>query len=199
MAKGRQATPLKLGQDRLRSKPMGSTSNTAGASIAQVAREVGDYSLDAYHFLREGLEYAAQTIHGPITPAQYEVARYMAEKSIDFAEVIERLENGTLPPEVAAAVHRSGDTMDLNRNISGADLCWALRDFALRRWGTLADVVLHQWGVRSTLDFGRIVYALVDHGFMQKEPHDRLSDFDAVYDFSESFRSTDVLDDPTDA
>src|SRR5437763_1785964 len=47
------------------------------------------------------------------------------------------------------------------RHISGQDLCEGLRDLALRRWGMMARAVFSRWGITSTLDFGRIVFAMI--------------------------------------
>ena len=68
------------------------------------------------------------------------------------------------------------------RHISGAQLCEGIRDFALARWGRMAATVLGHWGVRETLDFGRIVFALVDAGLMSKTDDDALGDFEGVFD-----------------
>ena len=75
----------------------------------------------------------------------------------------------------------------LCRHISGADLCEGLRELALHRWGMLARTVLTRWNVRRTLDFGRIVFALVDSGWMQARPDDSLEDFREVFDFKSAF------------
>lgn len=74
------------------------------------------------------------------------------------------------------------------RHVSGAQLCEALRDHAIGRWGPLARTVLEHWNIDSTHDFGEMVYLLVDNGFMQKTDEDSLEDFDAVYDFEQAFR-----------
>ncbi len=166
------------------------------ATLTDVARAVGVYPEPAYHFVRDGLEYSARATHGPMTPPQFLVAQYMSEESIDLAEIIERLECGSLDPMVAAAVKQAGGIDQLNRNVSGEDLCWALRAFALRQWGLLTKLVLSSWNIRGTEDFGRIVFALVDYGFMQKEPHDSMDDFVAVYDFDEAFRQSFHIGDP---
>ena len=75
----------------------------------------------------------------------------------------------------------------VNRHVSGRDLCEGLREFALNRWGFMAGTVLHRWNVRRTIDFGRIVFALVDSGWMQKTEEDHLEDFREVYDFKHAF------------
>jgi len=87
-------------------------------------------------------------------------------------------------------VHKiHGDVKDPNvsRHISGRDLCEGLREFALMRWGLLASTVLGRWNVRRTVDFGRIVFAMVDGGLMQKTEEDNIEDFRDVFDFKHAF------------
>ncbi|NOS99815.1 MAG: hypothetical protein HOP29_04220 [Phycisphaerales bacterium] len=168
-------------------------------TIGDVARTDGRYAAEAYYFMREGLDFAARSLHGPMTPAQFVVAQYMAAEKIDLQEVFARHARGVLDPTVAAAVDQADGPTELNRNISGVNLCWALRDFAHQRWGLLAGLVLKQWGIFRTDDFGAIVFALVTHGFMYKEAHDSIDDFRSVFDFRDAFdRSYKVLERMTD-
>jgi len=74
-------------------------------------------------------------------------------------------------------------------HITGQDLCWGLRDYALNRWGLLAPVVLHNWNISSTMDFGTIVFAMVDAGWMAKRDNDTINDFSNVYDFRAAFET----------
>jgi uncharacterized repeat protein (TIGR04138 family) len=76
-----------------------------------------------------------------------------------------------------------------SRHVSGQQLCEGLREFALNNWGLLAGTVLRRWNVTSTYDFGRIVYAMVNNGFMQKTDDDSIEDFRGVYDFRKAFES----------
>jgi uncharacterized repeat protein (TIGR04138 family) len=78
-----------------------------------------------------------------------------------------------------------GDVKDpkANRHVSGRELSDGLREFALMQWGRLARAVLRRWGLIRTDDFGRIVFALVDGGYMTKTDEDTLEDFRNVYDF----------------
>jgi len=89
-----------------------------------------------------------------------------------------------------AARARYGDDQSKpgQRHVSGAQLCESLREHAIQRWGPLARTVLDHWGIRSTLDFGRMVYLLVNNGFMQKTDEDSLEDFREVFDFDKAFR-----------
>lgn len=84
-----------------------------------------------------------------------------------------------------------------HRHVSGADLCHGLRDFALSRYGLLARTVLKRWRVNSTGDFGRIVFAMIETGEMQKSDDDRLEDFEDVYDFEQAFDRPLQLDTST--
>lgn len=73
------------------------------------------------------------------------------------------------------------------RHVSGQDLAQSLREEALERWGLLAKTVLAKWNIHGTIDFGNMVYLLVDNNLMQKTEQDSLEDFRDVYDFDEAF------------
>ncbi len=80
----------------------------------------------------------------------------------------------------------SGDEEE--RHVSGQQLCEAIRRYALSQYGLLAKSVLNEWGVRSTGDFGEIVFNLIDIGQMKKTDSDRREDFENVFDFDEGLR-----------
>jgi uncharacterized repeat protein (TIGR04138 family) len=83
--------------------------------------------------------------------------------------------------------HGKRKSPEQDMHISGAQLCHGLRDLAIQRWGMLAGTVLKRWNLTTTLDFGRIVFALVDNGLMSKTDRDRVDDFRGVYDFRHAF------------
>jgi uncharacterized repeat protein (TIGR04138 family) len=84
-------------------------------------------------------------------------------------------------------VHGEKVDPDISRHITGPQLCEGLREYALAQWGMLARVVLARWGITSTLDFGRIVFAMVDGCRMQKTDTDTIEDFRNVFDFKSAF------------
>jgi uncharacterized repeat protein (TIGR04138 family) len=86
-------------------------------------------------------------------------------------------------------IHGGETDSTTSRHISGQQLCHGLRDYALTKWGLLARTVLRRWNIHSTLDFGRIVFTLVDNGMMQKTDDDTLEDFRDVFDFRNGFES----------
>ena len=156
-------------------------------SLQELATKVGDFPEDAYHFIREGLGYAVTRVHGPETPAQLAVMRYLVKHKLDLADLSELYESGQLSKSVAAAIEDSGGIENLNRHVSGAELCWGLREYSQLRWGLLARTVLELWSIRCTYDFGRLVFAMIEYEFMQKQPCDSIDDFKEVFDFREAF------------
>jgi len=72
-------------------------------------------------------------------------------------------------------------------HISGVELLDGIRAFALNQFGLMTRTVFRHWGVRSTDDFGNIVFELIERGEMSKTDRDQLSDFFDVYDFEDAF------------
>ena len=135
----------------------------------------------------------------------------MEEPIENMEEVIRR--DGRYPPEAFGFLHdglnhavefvhgdRSAeldpeDPEGPNGNhVSGQELCWALRDLALKRWGMLAQTVLRRWNVRRTIDFGNMVYLMIEHGFMRKTEEDSIEDFRDVFDFDEALQFQDEFE-----
>jgi len=86
-------------------------------------------------------------------------------------------------------IHGEEQGASKSRHVGGRELCEGLREFALMNWGMLARTVLARWGINRTLDFGRIVFALVDNGYMQKTDEDTVEDFRDVFDFKTAFEA----------
>jgi len=72
-------------------------------------------------------------------------------------------------------------------HISGQELLEGIRQLALEEFGLMTIPVLRHWGIRSTDDFGRIVFDFIERGAMRKTDRDQLSDFFDIYDFEEVF------------
>ena len=83
---------------------------------------------------------------------------------------------------------QSGEPVREERHLTGQQLCEAIRIYALDQFGYMAKPVLKAWGIRTTSDFGEIVYRLIEIGYLNKSKTDRREDFDGVYDFDEVFR-----------
>ncbi len=79
------------------------------------------------------------------------------------------------------------DDPPADAHLTGQQLCEAIRQMALEQFGLMARIVLESWGIRSTSDFGEIVYNLIEIGLMKKSDRDRREDFNDVFDFAEAF------------
>ena len=90
---------------------------------------------------------------------------------------------------VLAALEFAQTRLPARRHLSGVELAWACRDFALEQFGMLANSVLTHWGINSTDDFGQIVFMLIEVGLLARQPADRLEDFERVYEFAEVFKA----------
>ena len=90
---------------------------------------------------------------------------------------------------VLAAREFAQGRLPARRHLSGIELAWACRDFALEQFGLLAPSVLEYWGITRTEDLGRIVFMLIDVGLLARQDSDRLEDFEGVYGFDEVFRA----------
>lgn len=88
---------------------------------------------------------------------------------------------------------RNGSTEETG-HISGRELLDGVRMLGLQHFGMMAICVFNAWGIRTTDDFGRIVFELIDRGEMRKTDHDQLTDFFGVYDFQKVFREDYTLD-----
>lgn len=74
-----------------------------------------------------------------------------------------------------------------SRHVTGQQLSESCRLYAIDQYGYLAKMVLGSWGIRSTSDFGDLVYNLIRIEQMRKSDTDRREDFDEVYSFDDAF------------
>ncbi len=88
---------------------------------------------------------------------------------------------------ILSALEYAQAKLEVRRHITASELSHACRDLALERYGLMARIVLERWGVHTTADFGEVVFALVDLGFLAKLPSDTREEFSDVYDFAGAF------------
>lgn len=92
------------------------------------------------------------------------------------------------------SIHENPDALyELDRHVSGQQLCMGLREFAIQQYGLLAPSVLRHWHITRTDDFGKIVFAMINAGVMSKNADDTLEDFRAVFDFDEAFCREELI------
>ena len=74
-----------------------------------------------------------------------------------------------------------------DRHVGATELLAGIRDLAADQFGPMASFVFRQWGVRSTRDFGEVVFNLIDAGLLSRRPEDSRLDFVDGYDFDAVF------------
>lgn len=115
------------------------------------------------------------------------------QETIDLMHSIRNLaeRRGVFRPEayffVLEAMENAMAAMDERGHISGEDLLDWIRDLGCERYGVMAGEVFNAWGVQATIDFGRIVFHLVDDGLLRKREEDSLADFIDKFDFQDAF------------
>jgi uncharacterized repeat protein (TIGR04138 family) len=111
----------------------------------------------------------------------------------DFMRQIETIAegHGSFRPEaylfVLEALEKAMADSGRRRHTSGGDLLESIKDLGRDRYGVMATDVFSAWGVRSTLDFGRCVFHMIDGGLLSKRDEDSLRDFIDKYDFRQVF------------
>ncbi len=134
-------------------------------TLFDIARQT-KYPPAAFEFVERGLGYTVQKIHGE-----------MAEQ--DMLEDQNQL-----------------NELGINsRHISGQQLCYGLRDFAIEQYGLLARGVLRRWHINRSEDFGQIVFTLVENELLRKTDDDSIEDFRDVFDFNDAFDQPVALGD----
>jgi len=115
------------------------------------------------------------------------------------------VDDGRYPPEAFAFLHDGLNRAvqevyhdqaggEQQHHVSGQQLCRSLRDLAVERWGMLAKAVLNKWNIHESIDFGNMVYLLIDNNYMRKTDEDRLDDFRDVYDFDKAFDNYEAFE-----
>ncbi|MGF1529752.1 MAG: Minf_1886 family protein [Puniceicoccaceae bacterium] len=86
-------------------------------------------------------------------------------------------------------LHRLKERKELQqpRHISGQELAAGIREFAIDQFGPIAKTVLNSWGVFETLDFGKIVFILIEYKVLGKRDEDRVEDFLNCFEFEQAF------------
>jgi uncharacterized repeat protein (TIGR04138 family) len=77
--------------------------------------------------------------------------------------------------------------LDKPRHVSGPELLDGMREYALREYGPVTKRVLSEWGINECVEFGHIVFNLIDAGLLGKTDEDSIEDFMGGYDFHEAF------------
>ncbi len=88
---------------------------------------------------------------------------------------------------VLSALNYSVSKLDRPRHLTAKELLSGIKEYGLDQFGPMTRVVFEHWGIKSTKDFGNIVFDLIKVGLLGKTKKDKISDFGNVYDFKETF------------
>ena len=62
-----------------------------------------------------------------------------------------------------------------------------MKESGKNHFGYLARTVLESWNVRTTDDFGNLVYNMIGADLLRKAEGDSIDDFHDIYDFRQAF------------
>ncbi len=79
------------------------------------------------------------------------------------------------------------------RHMNGRQIAEGLKELALREFGCLARDVWSWWGIRTTRDWGEVVWGLINAGLLHKQQDDCIEDFENVYDINEALHPARAL------
>ena len=88
---------------------------------------------------------------------------------------------------VMEALSFSQNKFKKSRHVSGQELLLGIKFLLLKKFGPMTMTVLKHWGIKTTDDFGNIVYNLVQNKILAKDTQDHYDSFKNAYDFDEVF------------
>ncbi len=115
------------------------------------------------------------------------------EKENEFREKVDKIikKDPRYKPQSYAFVMGALDytlgKLEKPRHITGRELLEGIKELAKEEFGPTAKLVFEHWGIKTTEDFGNIVFNLVEAGIMSKTEEDSIEDFKEVFDFTEEF------------
>lgn len=88
---------------------------------------------------------------------------------------------------VMAALGFTAKKLKRKGHITGQELLDGIKEYALEEFGPMTRLVLEHWGIKTTEDFGEIVFNMINAGMLRKTEKDSIRDFKNRYDFKEAF------------
>ena len=76
-----------------------------------------------------------------------------------------------------------------SRHVTGKELLEGIKILLMQKFGPMTLTVLKHWGIKTTEDFGNIVFNLVENRVLSKTEDDNIEEFRDGYDFGEVFDS----------
>ena len=70
-----------------------------------------------------------------------------------------------------------------SKHVKGEEMLEGMKELLLNKFGPMTITVLEHWGIKSTEDFGNIVFNLVENRVLSKTEDDSIEEFRDGYDF----------------
>ena len=84
---------------------------------------------------------------------------------------------------VSHAIHKHR-TPGCVRHVGASEIMEASAELAYNTYGLIGDEVLRGWGLKSPVDFGRVVFNLIEHRVLSRSENDNPEDFELEFDMS---------------
>ena len=78
---------------------------------------------------------------------------------------------------VLSSLSRIMERLERPRHLTAKELLKGIQQEAEDRFGPMAETVFAHWGIKNSLDFGLIVFKMVQEGILLKTEDDKLEDF----------------------
>jgi len=88
---------------------------------------------------------------------------------------------------VLAALSHTQKKCKRIRHVTGEELLSGIRELLEKEFGLMTLTVLEHWGIKTTEDFGNIVFHLVQKKILSKTEEDSIESFKNGYDFQKAF------------
>ena len=83
---------------------------------------------------------------------------------------------------VAQAVNYTVDKLPSHRHVTALELLKGTRELAIKEFGAVAHEVLHEFGLRTAMDVGKVVYLLISVNVLSSAEDDSPEDFNIDFE-----------------
>ena len=88
----------------------------------------------------------------------------------------------TYTQERLGRIPEEDDDPETDYHVSGEELVRGACEYAIEEFGLMATVVFKNWGIRTTDDFGNVVFNLIQSDRLSKSDRDDIEDFHDLFD-----------------
>jgi uncharacterized repeat protein (TIGR04138 family) len=78
------------------------------------------------------------------------------------------------------------DRLEVDQHVNGGELLRGACAFAVQEYGLMAPIVFKMWGIRTTDDFGEMVFRLIEAEKLSKSDRDDPEDFRGLFNLEQA-------------